>query len=214
MKSKHQMSYNTSDQDDLKDFEFYQDVLNDEKEIKMDFSFDDFTKLIEAKEIETKTDQPKSKQIMFWISSIAACSLLSLGVFNYFNSNSHNEAQNPVSIVNHPLDVSRFNFDLVNQEKSIIEKQNLVDEVAKFEEPIIHASKKVSNKTAISIQENIVQKSDGLENLKELVVVNGEEIEDPLQAQQIALDALKLFASNFSKGTEAIDNLKKISVEF
>jgi len=212
MKSKHQESYNKSNQEDLNDLEYYQDVLNEEKDIKMDFSFDDFTKLVEEKEVKSKVDHPRSKQMMFWIGSIAACSLLSLAVFNYFSSNPQNEMQNRVSIIYHQLNVSRFTFDLIPQEKSKVEEQNFVDEVAKVDNSITYTTKKDYKKEENQLIQNNV--TAPIENSKELVVVNGEEVEDPIKAQQIALDALKLFASNFSKGTDAIDNLKKISVEF
>ena len=189
--------------------------MQEEREIKMDLSFDDFMKKVE--EDKPIVNRSSKNYNLNWVTSLAACLLVVFGCIYFFKSENiiDKPIHKTVEIVKHDLVVKEEAQDEVitkeeNSPKEEIESSiNLVknnSEVQVSKPKTLTKSKLNNSDTELPV------KTD--ESYDELVVVNGERVEDEQKAQQITLDALKLFAMNMDKGSRAVGELKKLAVEY
>lgn len=187
------------------------EFINEEREIKMDLSFNDFMKKVEE---EKPAEKSNSKTFnLYWVTSLVACLVLVFGLaflYNKENVQVNNAVSPTVEIVNHELEIKEEIHDEV-----IVKEEMTTEEISK---PLINLTKTVSKKRIeINSEARKPEIELPIENeseYDEFVIVNGEKIEDQKKAQQIALDALKLFAINMDKGAEAVGQLKKLAVEY
>jgi hypothetical protein len=195
--------------------ESFVELMQQEREIKMNLSFDDFMKKVE--EDKPIVNRSSKSYNLNWVTSLAACLLIVFGCIYFFKSENikKNPIQKNVEIVKHDLVVKEETQGEVitkdeNSPKEEIESSiNLVknnSEVSFSKTKTLTKSKLNNSDTELAIKTN--------ESYDELVVVNGERVEDEQKAQQITLDALKLFAMNMDKGSKAVGELKKLAVEY
>lgn len=189
------------DKNPLIEDEFFTDFVKKEREVKMDFSFDDFMEKVE--ENESKKLEPKKIYFINWFSSIAACGLILLGTIYFFKNSETEVPQSQIEIVQHNLDIK----ETENLAKEKVDYKTEIDNqlVEREKNTIVHSTKKSKPSSQIIVDEVEIE--------EELVVVNGENVYDTQRAQEIALDALQLFVSNLDRGSEAVGQLKSMSIE-
>lgn len=178
----------------------YLDFLEQEREVKMDLSFDDFLSIT----AQNKVKKPKRKKnhIVNIITSIAACSLVGMGIFYSLENTYDYKSQPQIEIINHQLNsehlIVRSDVETnINIQVEPLKKTNTI-----VPENIDAKSQKIKNEVIVSMNQP-----------EELVIINGDAITNPEEAEKITLDALKLLAANMSKGGEAVNQLKHLSIE-
>ncbi len=178
------------------------DFVKQEREIKMDLSFDDFMKKVEEEKPIKKSTS--TKKYFIWTASLAACMLVVFGSIYVFKTK--NIAENTLLIEN---EIVQHNLEVKPEykiETEFVKEDSLVDELA-----IDNVKPSIQNKI---VQRNTsqIKPTKEVEEFSandELVIVNGENIDDEQRAKEITLDALKLFVANLDRSNEAVDQFKK-----
>lgn len=195
----------TSDDEDflLNEFE-YSEFLEEEKDIKMDLSFEDF-----LEKVENRSENKPVKKVHFlkFLSGIAACSLFGLGIF--YSLHHSEEFTTNRTIINHPLEIENLSEVSDETEKFV----NYVKEAGRQVEGNASAKKSTQNNEQIVTDSSIETEQEIVNEEIDLVTINGENINDKAVAEEITLNTLKLLASNLSIGGEAVSNLKHLSIE-
>lgn len=178
----------------------YLDFLEQEREVKMDLSFDDFLSITAQNKV--KKAKRKKNHIVNIITSIAACSLVGMGIFYSLENTYDYKSQPQIEIINHQLNsehlIVRSDVETnINIQVEPLRKTNTI-----LPENIDAKSQKIKNEVIVSMNQP-----------EELVIINGDAITNPEEAEKITLDALKLLAANMSKGGEAVNQLKHLSIE-
>lgn len=178
----------------------YLDFLEQEREVKMDLSFDDFLSITAQNKV--KKAKRKKNHIVNIITSIAACSLVGMGIFYSLENTYDYKSQPQIEIINHQLNsehlIVRSDVETnINIQVEPLKKTNTI-----VPENIDAKSQKIKNEVIVSMNQP-----------EELVIINGDVITNPEEAEKITLDALKLLAANMSKGGEAVNQLKHLSIE-
>lgn len=178
----------------------YLDFLEQEREVKMDLSFDDFLSITAQNKV--KKAKRKKNHIVNIITSIAACSLVGMGIFYSLENTYDYKSQPQIEIINHQLNsehlIVRSDVETnINIQVEPLRKTNTI-----VPENIDAKSQKIKNEVIVSMNQP-----------EELVIINGDAITNPEEAEKITLDALKLLATNISKGGEAVNQLKHLSIE-
>lgn len=178
----------------------YLDFLEQEREVKMDLSFDDFLSITAQNKV--KKAKRKKNHIVNIITSIAACSLVGMGIFYSLENTYDYKSQPQIEIINHQLNsehlIVRSDVETnINIQVEPLRKTNTI-----VPENIDAKSQKIKNEVIVSMNQP-----------EELVIINGDAITNPEEAEKITLDALKLLATNMSKGGEAVNQLKHLSIE-
>ncbi|MBF0598163.1 hypothetical protein [Faecalibacter rhinopitheci] len=178
----------------------YLDFLEQEREVKMDLSFDDFLSITAQNKV--KKAKRKKNHIVNIITSIAACSLVGMGIFYSLENTYDYKSQPQIEIINHQLNsehlIVRSDVETnINIQVEPLKKTNTI-----VPENIDAKSQKIKNEVIVSMNQP-----------EELVIINGDVITNPEEAEKITLDALKLLATNISKGGEAVNQLKHLSIE-
>lgn len=195
-----------------KDDNSFFEVLRDEKEIKMDLSFDDFmTKVAEnqPKEIE----RSNTNQHFLWrISGIAASVFIVIGLFFFFNQSK--EVDNLPAIVKtiEPNKTVEHAIDPIEVKEEIISVQPTIrKEVTQIQK----ITKTIKEKKSIiqPIEHEIIEPESAEEYSSDFVVVNGQPVENMEEAKALAYTTMKLFSKNVDQGAKAIGQLKSLSIE-
>ena len=192
----------------------YAEFLENESEIKMDFSFEDLMEKVEEKNTTSNPEPAKiiafnSKVILKYVGGIAACGLMVLGsIYALQNNQVEDQHAKTVEVVQHKMKSNQIPEETVQSEElNIVEKESEIEKeviVAHYPIPVKEVKSKVEER-----------KTDLSEVTKQeqLVVVNGEEIEDDKMAEEIAINALKILAKNLNQGNQAVNQLKHLSIE-
>jgi hypothetical protein len=156
------------------------EVFQNEKSKKMDWSFDDFI-------AQTSKNKPKKsisfRKITYWAA--AASVLLIIGIGFYFNNKPN------------------INNDFIAEVKSenIIE-QNIAEE--KSDTPIVEKEETSINLAQKNTKHENTQNIENEYN-SEYVTVNGKPVYDKQEADSIAIQALTLLAQNIEQSKEIIE---------
>lgn len=195
-----------------KDEDSFFEVLREEKEIKMDFNFDDFMTKVEEnqpKEIE----KSKGNQHFLWqISGIAASVLIVIGLFFFFNQSKEEEkipaivktieSKKTAEQAVKPIEVKK---EIVSNQPTVREE---VEEIQKITKTI-----KEKKSTIQPIEQEITKPESAEEYSSDFVVVNGQPVENIEEAKVLAYTTMKLFSKNVDQGAKAIGQLKSLSIE-
>ncbi|WP_413533595.1 hypothetical protein [Empedobacter brevis] len=197
------------------------ETLKDEKEIKMELSFDDFMTKVEENQPKV-LDKSKTKEFTLWkISGIAASVLIVVGLFFFLNQT--NESQKNQEIVK-TIEPQKKELEVVNnkeekaEEKPIftnskinnIETKDEVVEIVKVTKSI----KKENKKSNIQSIESEIKSSENTEEYSsDFVIVNGQPVENLEEAKALAYSTMKLFSKNVDQGVKAIGQLKALPIE-
>lgn len=189
--------------DELNQFS-YDEVLKEEREITMNLSFEDFLLGAEQKKqvsINEYALKPKRIKWKIW-SGIAACGLIVLGSIAALHSEEKLQNKPMVEVVEHQLKI---------HEQEQIDQEINSNPASKIENHMVAAPKKTKNIESLDYKNK--ERTILPSNEQELVVVNGEVITDEEQAEEIAIETLKLLAKNLNKGNDAVHQLKHLSIE-
>lgn len=192
----------------------YAEWQEDESEVKMDFSFEDLMEKVEEKNQDSNPAPAKiiafnPNVILKYIGGIAACGLMVLGTIHALNHH-HDEDQHAkvVEVVQHKLKADQIQNKTIQIDESnagVNEKQTVNSaQLAHLPNPI-QKEKKVEETNTVVPSAKLKQ--------EELVVLNGEEVEDDKMAEEIAINALKILAKNLNQGNQAVNQLKHLSIE-
>lgn len=195
-----------------KDDNSFFEVLRDEKEIKMDLSFDDFMTKVEEnqpKEIE----RSNTNQHFLWrISGIAASFFIVIGLFFFFNQSK--EVDNLPAIVKtiEPNKTVEHAIDPIEVKEEIISVQ---PPIRKEVTQIQKITKTIKEKKSIiqPIEQEIIEPESAEEYSSDFVVVNGQPVENMEEAKALAYTTMKLFSKNVDQGAKAFGQLKSLSIE-
>ena len=204
------LSHNQSNQNEFDDsLDFlkqyaYDDVLEDESDITMDLSFEEFLQKVDegSEKIPEKQNKNSKRIYINILSGVAACGLIVLGSIVAFRSEERIQQKPIVEVVHHQLKI--------NKQKNL-NNHPIVNNTPIEKNVEMNAIEEISNQKEIAVTEEKVEVLDPAQ--QELVVVNGEVITDEQHAEEIALETLKLLAKNLSKGNDAVHNLKHLSIE-
>lgn len=196
----------------------YAEFLEEESEITMDFTFEDLMEKVEEKKSEIKPQHAKiikfnQNVILKYVGGIAACGLLILGSFYALQQNEGvDQHAKTIEVVQHQLKTAQLPKEIVPAKEEVkeLEHENTIASTYPKE------NKKKTKSTQIlpiNKESQTINKIENVVSPNELVVMNGEVIEDEAKAEEIALNALKLLAQNLHKGNEAVGQLKHLSIE-
>lgn len=189
------------------------EVLNEEKKVKMDFSFDEFlSKIDEVDQDQNQEIQPKRKQVKIWSwMGMAASVLIVFGL--YFTQKITVEPTNfPLEIVDHlpVVEEDSVKEEIINEVGNELISDDLenINTIAKNEEN----KQKITNK--VVTQKSITEQTESAkEYSSDYVMVNGQPVEDEQEAVELAKSTLKIFSKKMNQGADAIDKLKEMSIE-
>ena len=191
----------------------YAEFLEDESKITMDFSFEDLMEKVEEKKFNSNSDSAKiiaftPKVILKYVGGIAACGLMVLGsIYALQHNQVEDQHSKIVEVVQHKLKSNQISQQSIDTENS-----NPVEQKSENEKEIIVVNHPIQTKKVSEIEERKMNLGDETKQ-EQLVVVNGEEVEDDKMAEEIAINALKLLAKNLNQGNEAVNQLKHLSIE-
>ncbi|AQW90378.1 hypothetical protein [Elizabethkingia anophelis] len=209
----------------LKDFsdDVFFKTLREEKEVTMDWSFEDFMEKVEAQSVPAKKIQLTTKPGLskwYWMAA-GFIILLSFGGYLFFN-------QKPIADVT-TTSVAKTepvkNNSLVNQEQQTtapevnIQPSVVIPKTEKKENIKVLAQKKPLVKKEKEIIETTSVKSvpeTGTEAgyNPNYVLINGKPVYDEEEAADLTKKSLNLLASNLDKGIEKVGLIKHLSVNF
>ncbi|MES2800463.1 MAG: hypothetical protein V4638_10645 [Bacteroidota bacterium] len=172
-------------------------ALKSEKEITMDWSFDNFMNVAE-KPVNSVKKEANYKQLFYW--SAAAIFILTLGTY-FFISQENGVAMRYVK-KNEAIDLKKEEakdrvLPELNDEQ--LKKQNTIAAVHKV------ARKKIIKETPLPVETTYNP---------EFVVINGKPIYDLQEAKEATLNSLHLLASNVEKSVSNMENVKHLSINF
>ncbi|QHC86484.1 hypothetical protein AS589_17720 [Empedobacter brevis] len=196
------------------------EILREEKEIKMELSFDDFMTKVETNQQEV-VEEPKGKRFLWRkISGIAASVLIGIGIGMIFFLGEYKEVDKDSTVVK-----------IIEPEKSTEKRENIVvkedvENIPSSENFLIKEEEKQLSKVTKSIK-NENQSSSSIQSVgqsisksgsedeysSDYVVVNGEPVENFDEAKVLAYTTMKLFSKNIDQGAKAIGQLKSLSIE-
>ena len=191
------------------------ETLREEKDVKMDFSFDDFMSKVEEPKPPISKESNSNVFSLWKISGIAASFLLLIGVVYFITQN--NATPNDLQVVksNSKKIVEK---EVKTNENLVVEKKPVVEKIVeKSDYPIVKnllAHQKITEKNH-EVKSKITKKVENIENepSSDLVILNGESVKNEEEATLLALNTMKIFTENINEGVEAIGKLKSLQVE-
>ncbi|MEW7305770.1 hypothetical protein AB2S32_09335 [Elizabethkingia anophelis] len=214
----------------LKDFsdDVFFKTLREEKEVTMDWSFEDFREKVEAQPVPAKKIQLTTKPGLskwYWMAA-GFIILLSFGGYLFFNEKPIAD----VTITSVAKTEPVKNNSLVNQEqqaiapevniqpsvvipktekKEITEKENI--KVLAQKKPLVKKEKEIIETTSVkSVPETGTEAGYN----PNYVLINGKPVYDEEEAADLTKKSLNLLASNLDKGIEKVGLIKHLSVNF
>ncbi|WP_407491522.1 hypothetical protein [Elizabethkingia anophelis] len=214
----------------LKDFsdDVFFKTLREEKEVTMDWSFEDFMEKVEAQPVPAKKIQLTTKPGLskwYWMAA-GFIILLSFGGYLFFNEKTIANVTTTSVAKTEPVK----NNSLVNQEqqtiapevniqpsvvipktekKEITEKENI--KVLAQKKPLVKKEKEIIETTSVkSVPETGTEAGYN----PNYVLINGKPVYDKEEAADLTKKSLNLLASNLDKGIEKVGLIKHLSVNF
>ncbi len=214
----------------LKDFsdDIFFKTLREEKEVTMDWSFEDFMEKVEAQSVPAKKIQLTTKPGLskwYWMAA-GFIILLSFGGYLFFNEKPIADVTTTSVAKTEPVK----NNSLVDQEqqttapevntqpsvvipktekKEITEKENI--KVLAQKKPLVKKEKEIIETTSVkSVPETGTEAGYN----PNYVLINGKPVYDEEEAADLTKKSLNLLASNLDKGIEKVGLIKHLSVNF
>lgn len=214
----------------LKDFsdDVFFKTLREEKEVTMDWSFEDFMEKVEEQPIPVKKIQLTTKPGLskwYWMAA-GFIIFLSLGGYLFFSQESITEviatsvAKNEPVKNNTPaiqeqqtpppeINIQPSVITPETEKKEITEKENI--KVLAQKKPLVKKEKEIIETTSVkSVPETGTE--DGYN--PNYVLINGKPVYDEEEAADLTKKSLNLLASNLDKGIEKVGLIKHLSVNF
>ncbi|KUY19375.1 hypothetical protein BAZ12_06390 [Elizabethkingia miricola] len=214
----------------LKDFsdDVFFKTLREEKEVTMDWSFEDFMEKVEEQPIPVKKIQLTTKPGLskwYWMAA-GFIIFLSLGGYLFFNQKSITEVTATSVAKNEPvknntpaiqeqqttppeINIQPPVITPETEKKEITEKENI--KVLAQKKPLVKKEKEIIETTSVkSVPETGTE--DGYN--PNYVLINGKPVYDEEEAADLTKKSLNLLASNLDKGIEKVGLIKHLSVNF
>lgn len=196
------------------------ETLKEEKEVKMELSFDDFMTKVEENQPKV-IEKSKAKEFsLLKISGIAASILLVVGLFFFLNQT--NKIEDHQEIVK-TIEPNKKDVEVVNKEEKTGEEPNTVisepnnieikHEVSQFVKETKSIKQENKKSTIQPIEQEIIKAESAEEYSSDFVIVNGQPVENMEEAKALAYSTMKLFSKNVDQGAKAIGQLKSLSIE-
>ncbi|MDQ8747016.1 hypothetical protein BAS06_16795 [Elizabethkingia miricola] len=214
----------------LKDFsdDVFFKTLREEKEVTMDWSFEDFMEKVEEQPIPVKKIQLTTKPGLskwYWMAA-GFIIFLSLGGYLFFSQESITEVTATSVAKNEPvknntpaikeqqttppeINIQPSVITPETEKKEITEKENI--KVLAQKKPLVKKEKEIIETTSVkSVPETGTE--DGYN--PNYVLINGKPVYDEEEAADLTKKSLNLLASNLDKGIEKVGLIKHLSVNF
>ncbi|OBS13791.1 hypothetical protein ATE49_00055 [Elizabethkingia miricola] len=214
----------------LKDFsdDIFFKTLREEKEVTMDWSFEDFMEKVEEQPIPVKKIQLTTKPGLskwYWMAA-GFIIFLSLGGYLFFNQKSITDVTATSVAKNEPvknntpaiqeqqttpteINIQPSVITPETEKKEITEKENI--KVLAQKKPLVKKEKEIIETTSVkSVPETGTE--DGYN--PNYVLINGKPVYDEEEAADLTKKSLNLLASNLDKGIEKVGLIKHLSVNF
>lgn len=214
----------------LKDFsdDVFFKTLREEKEVTMDWSFEDFMEKVEEQPMSVKKIQLTTKPGLskwYWMAA-GFIIFLSLGGYLFFNQKSITDVTATSVAKNEPvknntpaiqeqqttppeINIQPSVITPETEKKEITEKENIKVLVQK--KPLVKKEKEIIETTSVkSVPETGTE--DGYN--PNYVLINGKPVYDEEEAADLTKKSLNLLASNLDKGIEKVGLIKHLSVNF
>ncbi|KUG10048.1 hypothetical protein BEI02_16465 [Elizabethkingia sp. HvH-WGS333] len=214
----------------LKDFsdDVFFKTLREEKEVTMDWSFEDFMEKVEERPIPAKKIQLTTKPGLskwYWMAA-GFIIFLSLGGYLFFNQKPITDvtttsvaktepAKNNTLAIQEPqttppeTNIQPSVITTETEKEEITEKENI--KVLAQKKPLAKKEKEIIETTSVkSVPETGTEASYN----PNYVLINGKPVYDEEEAVDLTKKSLNLLASNLDKGIEKVGLIKHLSVNF
>jgi len=173
------------------------ETLKEEKEVKMELSFDDFMTKVEE-------NQPKV-----------------IGLFFFLNQTNKIEDHQEIVKIIEPqkkeVEVVKNKEEKTGEEpNTVISEPNNIEikhEVSQFVKETKSIKQENKKSTIQPIEQEIIKPESAEKYSSDFVIVNGQPVENMEEAKALAYSTMKLFSKNVDQGAKAIGQLKSLSIE-
>ncbi len=173
------------------------ETLKEEKEVKMELSFDDFMTKVEE-------NQPKVVGLFFFLNQ----------------TNKIEDHQEIVKIIEpqkKEVEVVKNKEEKTGEEpNTVISEPNNIEikhEVSQFVKETKSIKQENKKSTIQPIEQEIIKPESAEKYSSDFVIVNGQPVENMEEAKALAYSTMKLFSKNVDQGAKAIGQLKSLSIE-